>query len=122
MPEVEAKTEAYAEKIGKPGVWLDLFDALLLARGHEKQLVSVTDILRGQVEPVDVETFLHDMCNTLCSAKPVDRSNKEMNLLVSCNARYDPGGLKNHYVPAFFPEQVDSEGWFYLTMELSTEA
>ena len=37
-------------------------------------------------------------------------------VIVSCNVNYDPDGVKNHWLPGFFREQISPDEWFEMTV------
>ena len=106
----------YADLVGQDKFWLDLVDAQVFAAMTERSL-SVVDT-SSSYEPKPVKetwgSFLPkgDLPGL---ATFVDRTKGWC--LLSCNARFDPEGPRNHWRPGIFKEQCEDSAQYEQLME-----
>lgn len=113
--------EMYAKKVRERGFYLEAVDAELFCRYAEKKL---TVAVHESSEPMIVRPALA-YWSTIVSEDgeaqvlpDVQRSDQDTICLISCNAQYDGGaGMRNHWMPAFFKEQLCEEQYHILTVE-----
>ena len=84
-----------------------------------KKLVVVVDDVESNITLCQIEDFAKHLgaeCLQLPPPPVLDRRRKDVWAMVSCNALFDPKGVKNHWVPAFFQQQISEDQWFELTV------
>ena len=116
---IRTQIEEYASQVRKDGGWLDVADAQLLTEYYGKSLALLCD-LENDFMPVTAARVLASRLPAgfhFEDMDPLDRSCPSQWCLLSCNALYDPKGRSNHWMPAFFKEQVDKDVWSSLTAE-----
>ena len=113
----------YSALVKEQGFWLDVVDADLFVQQSGGTLVFATD---DGDKPLDImrastqwEAVLYSQASgdQQMSLEAVDRSDGNVWCLLSCNARYEPNGPKNHWMPVCFKEQLQPADWHMMTKE-----
>ena len=112
----------YAEKVAQPGQWLEAVDGAVLGDCYGVKLHIIADSCSSiEVQSWEVMARNALRLDEAIQAPAVSRTEKRNILLISCNAVYDPAGARNHWIPAWFQEQLTPEAWFHLAMEKPIE-
>ena len=117
--------EKYAQKVQSDKFFLDLLDAAIYTDKMDKDLSVVVDhgdrvelsLAVGQLQTLapDLKVKGGTPGSDPCVVTPEDRCTPLTWLLISTNAKYEPKGVKNHWLPAFFKEQLPPKEYSQLT-------
>ena len=117
----------YADRVEKDGFFLEVIDAALFAEMHKKDLYMAVDWGTNEVGNADyiwkyLSTMLpRDFESTI---PETNKASKSTWCLLSCNSLHssDPHAVKNHYVPAYFKEQLSESEFLEFTMLAQSKA
>lgn len=115
--------ERYAAKVARKGYYLDILDAELFACRCDVRLsimLHSKDGLSAGLVSKHLETFLPDDVRIDYGSSDPERKPDDWCLL-SCNAVYDPEGVRNHWVPVFYKDSLSDEHWHALTASVQTQ-
>ena len=120
-PVIEKRIDAYMEKIVQPGFYLESVDAAVFLDTDKKSLCIAVDEGAGPLRVIKFRNFCKELLSTnqgqvAPADGGLDRSLPSNCCLVACNAIFDPSGPQNHWVPAFFKEQMSNEEFWDITV------
>ena len=107
----------YASLVLRPGFYLEAVDAEIFVHNTGGRLVigvDNADMPMSLKDSADLSAHLSE--DQEKEELPINRNDPLTWVLVSCNANYAPNGMKNHWVPGFFKEQIRPDEWNRLTV------
>lgn len=117
------KVKRYADLIQRPSEYLEVVDAEIYALHMGKMLAVGVDYGPEAIKFSRSASFWIDAIredDRKIEIPEVDVSSKDTWALISCSADFDTrADVRNHWVPAFFKEQIPEETFFYHTVEQS---
>ena len=116
---VSSTIEKYAADIRESGFWLEFVDAELFVRNTGGNLLL--GIEQNAHSPLTLLTAADQFAHLFPEGEgpesvEIDPKNPHSWVMVSCNVNYKPDGVKNHWVPGFFRDQISADDWFDLTV------
>lgn len=119
---IEKRIDAYMAKIIQNGSYLESIDAAVYLESEKKKnLCIAVDEGAGPLRVIRFRNFCKEFLETnqgrhVPPDVGLDRSLPSNCCLVACNALFEPTGQQNHWVPAFFKEQMSQEEFWDLTV------
>lgn len=117
--------QKYAKSVKSPGFYMEVADAELFVQRAGGTLAVAVD---NAYEPLTIQHSLAQWSEALkeqgfpcLDIQDIDPSDPHCWLILSVNASYDPRGRKNHWMPAFFKQQVTDSEYFDMTVLAASE-
>ena len=112
---IEKRIDAYMAKIIQNGSYLESIDAAVYLESQKKNLCIAVDEGAGPLRVIRFRNFCKEFLETnqgrhVPPDVGLDRSLPSNCCLIACNALFERIGQQNHWVPAFFKEDLTVAG------------